>query len=31
MHPFATAGFYPNYDADAHPDQVVNARAPALP
>jgi hypothetical protein len=25
LQPFATAGFYPNYDADANPDQLVNA------
>jgi FAD/FMN-containing dehydrogenase len=25
MQPFATEGFYPNYDADANPDQVVSA------
>jgi FAD/FMN-containing dehydrogenase len=25
LQPFATAGFYPNYDADANPDQVVHA------
>ncbi len=25
MRPFATGGFYPNYDADADPGQVVNA------
>ncbi len=28
LQPFATAGFYPNYDADANPDQVVNAFGP---
>jgi FAD/FMN-containing dehydrogenase len=28
LEPFATAGFYPNYDADARPDQVVNAFGP---
>jgi len=25
LQPFATAGFYPNYDADANPDQVLDA------
>jgi hypothetical protein len=25
LQPFASTGFYPNYDADANPDQVVNA------
>ena len=25
MQPFATGGFYPNYDADANPDQTVGA------
>lgn len=25
LQPFARSGFYPNYDADANPDQVVNA------
>ncbi len=28
MQSFATAGFCPNYDADAKPEQVVNALGP---
>jgi hypothetical protein len=28
MQPFAGRGFYPNYDTDANPDQVVNAFGP---